>query len=36
VPGGGVMRGIRAMFVAYLAVIVIGLAYFAVIGLAGR
>jgi hypothetical protein len=30
------MPGIRAMFVAYLAVIVIGLAYFAVIGLAGR
>jgi hypothetical protein len=30
------MRGMRAMFVAYLTVIVIGLAYFAVIGLAGR
>jgi hypothetical protein len=30
------MRGMRAMFVAYLTLIVIGLAYFAVIGLAGR
>jgi hypothetical protein len=30
------MRGVRAVVVAYLVVIVVGLAYFAVIGLAGR
>jgi|tagenome__1003787_1003787.scaffolds.fasta_scaffold20618655_2 hypothetical protein len=30
------MRGTRAVFAAYLAVIVIGLAYFAVLGLVGR
>ena len=30
------MRTVRALFVAYLVVIVVGLAYFAVLGLAGR
>jgi hypothetical protein len=30
------MRGERAVFVAYLTVVVVGLAYFAVLGLAGR
>jgi hypothetical protein len=30
------MRSVRAIFLAYLAVIVVGLAYFAVLGLIGR
>jgi hypothetical protein len=30
------MRDVRVVYLAYLAVIVLGLAYFAVIGLAGR
>lgn len=30
------MRAVRVLFVVYLAVIVIGLAYFTVLGLAGR
>lgn len=30
------MRAVRALFVAYLAVIVIGLVYFTLIGLLGR
>jgi hypothetical protein len=30
------MRSVRVVFLAYLAVIVLGLAYFAVLGLAGR
>ena len=30
------MRGVRVMFVLYLAVLVIGIAYVSVLGLAGR
>jgi hypothetical protein len=30
------MRGVRVVFVAYLVVIVLGLAYFAVLALVGR
>jgi hypothetical protein len=30
------MRGVRVLFVAYLSIIAVGLAYFAVLGLAGR
>ncbi|CAA9387395.1 MAG: hypothetical protein AVDCRST_MAG66-703 [uncultured Pseudonocardia sp.] len=30
------MRDVRVVYLAYLAVIVLGLVYFAVIGLAGR
>ena len=30
------MRAVRVVFVAYLTVIVVGLAYFAAIGFAGR
>jgi hypothetical protein len=30
------MRSVRVVFLAYLVVVVLGLAYFAVLGLAGR
>ena len=30
------MRGVRVLFVTYLAVILLGLAYFALLGLLGR
>ncbi len=36
VPAGGVMGSVRVLFVAYLSLIGLGLAYFTLIGLLGR
>jgi hypothetical protein len=35
-PAGGLVKGVRAVFVLYLAVLVLGIGYFTTLGWLGR